>query len=295
MAWQQQGNNYGGFGNQGYPGQQPPPPPPGYYPGPQQGYPQQGYPNMGFTVPPDVENQHEPKNEMDSDFQGFEFSDKTIRQGFIRKVYSILMLQLLVTLGFIATFTYNSSMKEWTRSNPGFFIGVLILTIVLLLAMACCESVRRTSPMNFLCLGLFTVAEGFVLGAATSSYDEKSVLLAVGITAFICGSLTAFSFQTKYDMTAKGGVLFVCMIVLFLFGFLSIFLRNAFPMISIVYACCGALLFSFYLIYDTQLMMGGKHKYSISPEEYIFAALNLYLDIVNIFLYILSIVGSRGD
>lgn len=39
-------------------------------------------------------------------------------------------------------------------------------------------------------------------------------------------------------------------------------------------------------------MMGGKHKYSISPEEYIFAALNLYLDIVNIFLYILTIIGA---
>ena len=55
------------------------------------------------------------------------------------------------------------------------------------------------------------------------------------------------------------------------------------------------LFFSFqYLVFDTQLMMGGKHKYSISPEEYIFAALNLYLDIINLFLFILTIVqGSR--
>merc|ERR550534_2770742 len=45
-----------------------------------------------------------------------------------------------------------------------------------------------------------------------------------------------------------------------------------------------------------QLMMGGKHKYSLSPEEYIFAALNIYLDIINLFMYILMIVGfSRGD
>ena len=43
-------------------------------------------------------------------------------------------------------------------------------------------------------------------------------------------------------------------------------------------------------------MMGGKHKYSLSPEEYIFAALNLYLDIINLFLYILRIIGAaRGD
>ena len=54
----------------------------------------------------------------------------------------------------------------------------------------------------------------------------------------------------------------------------------------------GALIFSFYIIYDTQIMIGGNHKYSLSPEEYIFAALNLYLDIVNLFLYLLSIFGG---
>jgi protein lifeguard len=62
-----------------------------------------------------------------------------------------------------------------------------------------------------------------------------------------------------------------------------------------IYASLGALLFSCYLVFDTQLMMGGKHKYSISPEEYIFAALNLYLDIINIFLYILALVGGSRN
>lgn len=56
----------------------------------------------------------------------------------------------------------------------------------------------------------------------------------------------------------------------------------------------GALIFSLYIVYDTQMMMGGKHKYSLSPEEYIFAALNLYLDIINLFRYVLCIVGIGG-
>lgn len=65
--------------------------------------------------------------------------------------------------------------------------------------------------------------------------------------------------------------------------------------LTLVYASLGALLFSLYLIYDTQLMLGGKHKYTISPEEYVFAALNLYLDIINIFIYILTIIGAARD
>ena len=50
-----------------------------------------------------------------------------------------------------------------------------------------------------------------------------------------------------------------------------------------------------YLVFDTQMMMGGKHKYALSPEEYIFAALNLYLDIINLFMFILSIIGNSRN
>ena len=64
---------------------------------------------------------------------------------------------------------------------------------------------------------------------------------------------------------------------------------------NIAYACLGAVLFGLYLVFDTQMMLGGKHKYSLSPEEYIYAALNLYIDIINIFLFILSIVQSSKD
>jgi FtsH-binding integral membrane protein len=80
------------------------------------------------------------------------------------------MCQLGVTVAFIALFLFHAPMKEWTRKNPGFFIGAFVLTFVLLIAMACCESVRRKAPGNYICLGLFTIAEGFVLGAAASTY-----------------------------------------------------------------------------------------------------------------------------
>lgn len=109
------------------------------------------------------------------------------------------------------------------------------------------------------------------------------------------------------------GVLFVAAIILLVFGIVAMFFPG--KTIKLVYASLGALLFCVFLIYDTQMMMGeminiasvnwiinglnvflgGKHKYSISPEEYIFAALTLYLDIVNIFMYILTILGATRD
>jgi len=158
-----------------------------------------------------------------------------------------------------------------------------------MICMACCESVRRKTPLNFIFLFLFTIAESFLLGIVAGQYQADEVLMAVGITAAVSLGLTLFALQTKWDFTMCGGVLVACLVVFIIFGIIAIFIPG--QIIGLVYASLGALLFSVYLVYDTQLMLGGNHKYSISPEEYIFAALNLYLDIVNIFMYILSIIG----
>lgn len=299
-------------GKDGYPSQ-------GY---PSQGYPSQGYPpTVGFVNPgypgqpqpsgfvplvppannpygntPIVPPQH-PGAYIDpedlSEMKGFDFSEETIRRGFIRKVYSILSIQLLVTLVFILLVKYEKNTLEVVQNNIVLLLIALIVSFAALIAMACVESVRRTSPTNIIVLGIFTLAETYLVGASTIRFDPEDVLLAIGITAAVCVGLTIFAFQTKWDFTMLGGILFVGLIVLILFSFIAMFFPG--KTMSLVYSSCGAMLFCVYLIYDTQMMMGGKHKYSISPEEYIFGALALYLDIINIFIHILSIIGSSKN
>lgn len=234
-----------------------------------------------------------PSDPENPDACGFDFSDQSIRRGFIRKVYSILMTQLSITLGFICLFMYHRPTKLWVQNHPEMFWIAFGVMLVTMLSMACCEGVRRKAPMNVIFLGLFTFAMSFMLGISTARFNSQEVLLAVGITAAVCLGLTLFAFQTKWDFTVMGGVLFVAALILMLFGLIAIFFPG--KTITLVYASFGALIFSVYLIYDTQLMIGGEHKYSISPEEYIFAALNLYLDIINIFTYILTIIAASRD
>ncbi|XP_011263504.1 protein lifeguard 1 isoform X2 [Camponotus floridanus] len=230
---------------------------------------------------------------LQDEIKGFEFNDKTIRNGFIRKVYSILMCQLLITLGMITWFLYHQPTQLWVRRHTELFWVAFAITIVLIICMACCTNVRRKAPMNFIFLFLFTFAEAFLLATASSTYHSEEVMLAVGITAAICLGLTLFAFQTKIDFTGLHSVLFVAVLVLLIFGIIAMIWPG--KIMTLVYASLGALIFSFYLIYDTQMMIGGKHKYSVSPEEYIFAALSLYLDVVNIFIYILTIIGASRD
>jgi protein lifeguard len=139
----------------------------------------------------------------DPDAKGFDFTDESIRKGFIKKVYSILTVQLSFTLAIIAMFVFHEPTKKWVARHHELFwisFGVLIVTMI---ALACCESVRRKSPMNFIFLALFTMAQSFMLGIMSAVYDPDLVLMAVGITAAVTFGLTIFAFQTKWDFTGK--------------------------------------------------------------------------------------------
>ncbi|MEQ2236769.1 Protein lifeguard 3 [Ilyodon furcidens] len=61
--------------------------------------------------------------------------------------------------------------------------------------------------------------------------------------------------------------------------------------LHMLYAAIGAIVFTLFLAYHTQLLIGNR-KHSISPEEYVFAALSIYVDIVQIFLFLLQIIGA---
>jgi len=151
---------------------------------------------------------------------------------------------------------------------------------------------RRKTPINYILLGAFTVCESLSLGVVGMVYTVDSIMIAAGITLALVIILTIFAFQTKVDFTACRGAMACILFVFIICSFIMIFIPYN-RILEVVYAGIGAIIFSVYLIIDTQMMMGGEHKFSISPEEYVFAAICIYLDILNLFLYILKIVGKK--
>lgn len=203
------------------------------------------------------------------------------------------MCQLLTTLIFVAIAIFHIPTKKYIATHPGLSIVAMIITFGTLIALACCDDLRRKTPTNFILLCIFTIAESFLVAVSVTRYYPDQVLMALGITTLICFSLTIFALQTKVDFTVMGGFLMIAALVLLVGSIVAIFFPG--KLMTLIIASAGAIIFSLYLIYDTQMMMGGDHKYSISPEEYIFAALNLYVDIINIFMYILAIIGASSD
>lgn len=70
----------------------------------------------------------------------------------------ILMAQLTVTFGFVALFSLNSDIKAFAQQTPALFYVALVGTLVCIIALSCCGSLRRRTPHNFIFLGLFTVS-----------------------------------------------------------------------------------------------------------------------------------------
>ncbi|KAJ8267278.1 hypothetical protein COCON_G00124500 [Conger conger] len=256
--------------------------------------PQPGF-AAGSTAPlnnPGYHGDVPPSYYGNEEFSSSGFEDKTIRQAFIRKVFMVLTVQLLVTFSFVAVFTFVDDAKRFVRMNPWTYYVSYAIFFVALIVLSCCGEFRRKHPWNLVALSILTLSLSYMVGMIASFYDTDSVIMAVGITAVVCFTVVLFSLQSKYDFTSCRGVLFVCLIVLLLFSILCIFIRHR--ILHIVYASLGALLFTCFLAVDTQLLLGNK-KLSLSPEEYVFAALNLYTDIINIFLYILAIVGRARE
>jgi len=282
-----------------------PPQPSGYKPpsGPDQSQPGFGYSNQQAYSPPAPPLNEGLAGGYDSDAEGLPgqgtlggFGEKAIRRNFVKKVYGILFCQLLLTFAIVLPFAFHQPLRNYVRYNTWMYWAAFVVVIVCLISMACCEGVRRKFPKNIIFLGVFTAAEGFMLGCFCARFDADAILYAIGITAGVTFGLTIFAFQTKIDFTACGGMLCALLMILMLAG-IALAIAAGTGAISqkaylIGYGSAGALVFSLYIVYDTQLMMGGKRKYALDPEEYIFAALNIYLDVINLFMYILMIVGG---
>ncbi|XP_062386568.1 protein lifeguard 1 [Sardina pilchardus] len=219
------------------------------------------------------------------------FENKSIRLAFIRKVFSLVTLQLLFTFSVVCVFTFSRTVKEYMMTQNGFWIMIssYITFVVMSLVLICCRSFSRLHPWNLVALGLVTLSLSYVVGAVASCYNTHSVVIAMGSTLAVSFSIIIFSAQTKVDFTICNGILVTLSTSLLMFGFFSIFYYST--IVDVVYGFLGALLFSLFLVVDCQLVMG-RQTYALSPEEYVFGALIVYLDIINVFLYILLLFGG---
>ncbi|GAA96476.1 uncharacterized protein L969DRAFT_94564 [Mixia osmundae IAM 14324] len=209
-------------------------------------------------------------------------SSPEIRQAFIRKVYTMLFLQILGTT-LVGVIMSTPSVTTWTQAHTAIVFVPLILAIINLFVLF---AKRHSSPANIILLSTFTLLESIGVGATVAMFDQKIVLQALVITCFVFVGLTLFTMQSKYDFSHWGSYLYGILLVFFFTGIVGVFFPFS-RVMDAVFAGVGTLLFSAYILYDTHMIMN-----RLSPDEYIIAVVSLYLDVLNLFLSILRLLNN---
>jgi FtsH-binding integral membrane protein len=216
-------------------------------------------------------------------------TETKMRLGFIRKVYGILSIQLIITTFLCVVSMSSPTFSKFQVKNWWLSIVCAVVSIAIMLAICCFREVGRNVPTNYILLFLFTGCEAYIVSYLCGITNPRLVFMAAAMTCGITMALTLYACTTKTDFTICGSLLFVLGCILLLFSIFALFTHN--KIFHIILSCFGVLLFSFYLIYDTQLLLGSKEN-SLEIDEYIFAAIMLYLDIINLFIYILKILKA---
>ncbi|KAH9814794.1 inhibitor of apoptosis-promoting Bax1-domain-containing protein [Melampsora americana] len=223
----------------------------------------------------------------DDPFFGLTVSQASIeiRMAFIRKVYLILFLQIAATT-LVGSLMRLDLLKSFLLSHTWIIFIPLIGALVSMLFL---YAKRHSSPANLILLGLFTILEAMGVGAAVAFVKTIVVLQALCLTGLVFIGLTIYTLQTKRDFSGWAPYLSTALMVMFFSSFITIFFPYS-RTIDLIYSGLGTLLFSAYIVFDTQMIC--QH---LSPDDWVVACVSLYLDAVNLFLNIVRVLSQMQE
>ena len=218
-----------------------------------------------------------------------QFEDKRLRKKFVRKTLFTFSLSLFTTLSFCIGFKNLPNTNNFIKSELGEALYILSLstTFLTMFVCLCCEDLLRKSPSKYIIYSLFVLAVSYSLGI-TSLYIRGDILyISIIITTGTTTSLILYSFIATTDFTEYYTYVVAIFMSLIFIGIVNIFFNNT--IIQVIISGGGALVFACFIVFDMQMILGQKHiKYKYSIDDFILAAMSLYLDVINMFLYIIQ-------
>jgi len=205
------------------------------------------------------------------------------RATLVRRTYTLVFVSVLVTV-FGASFGLSQpALMQAVLDHP--FISIIALFAPLLMA----TRTRQQFPANIGFVLLFTFIEGIFLSPLLKFYGQAQpglITEAAVLTISAFGVLTLYAFVSRRDFRPWGGFLITGLWVLIATMCLSFLFHN--PIADLWIASATVLIFSGLLVFDTWRL---RNVYG--PDDYVRAAVNIYLDLLNMFLAILRILGGR--
>ncbi|MEQ8524486.1 Bax inhibitor-1/YccA family protein [Gracilimonas sp.] len=218
---------------------------------------------------------------------------KSIQASFINKVYGWMALALAIT-GFVALRVVDSGFVETIAQNQILFFGVILAELGLVVWLS-----GRINSMNAsMAIGLFllySALNGLTFSILFLVYTSASIASTFFITAGTFGVTSAYGYFTKKDLSSIGNIAFMGLIGIIIATIVNIFVHSEMLYWGITYI--GVIVFVGLTAYDTQKMKKMSLEVDVDSEEgskgAIMGALALYLDFINMFIFLLRIFGNR--
>jgi FtsH-binding integral membrane protein len=207
------------------------------------------------------------------------------RATLVRRTYALVFASVIVTMIGAAFGLSQPALMGAVARHP--IIAFLCMLAPLWLAMRA----PREFPRNILLTFLFTFAEGVWLSPILYIYGRTQpgiIGQAALLTLSSFGVLTLYATVSRRDFSAWGGFFTVGLWVLIATALLNIFFRN--PAASLWISAGAVLVFSGLLVYDTWRL-----RNVFGPDDYVAAAVHIYLDLINMFVAILNLLGGRRN
>ena len=215
-------------------------------------------------------------------------------QGFLQRVFAWMFAGLAVTAIAAGLIGSSDSLLTDITANPVVFLGVIVAQLALVIALSLAIN-RISVPVATLMFFLYAALNGVIFALIFELYTAQSIFTTFLIAAGMFGILAVIGATTDRDLSKLGTILYVA-----LFGLIAASVVNLFVASSGLYwitTYAGVIIFSGLIAYDMQklkqMAQAGVGEGEAADRQAILGALALYLDFINLFLYLLRIFGKR--
>ena len=207
-----------------------------------------------------------------------------VKKQFFIRVYLLLALQWLLTASLTGYIVLNTSLRHNMIETSPFLL--LLSSIISMLIVCNLNLWKNNHPFNMIILFMFSILQSLLVSCVCALYYEagfgKLLMIASGNTACIFVSMSLIGYCKKNEFQFLDGWLTTGIVSLLCMSFVSIFLPKI-PSLNIVMTCLGCLIFSGFVLYDTSVLVK-----RMGPDDVIEAVITLYLDSMNLFLFLLD-------
>jgi FtsH-binding integral membrane protein len=214
------------------------------------------------------------------------------RQSFMTSVFAWMFVGLGLTAGIAAYVAASNDMLAWFEDHSLVFFGLLIAEIGMVIGIS--AGINRMSyQVAVFLFAAYAALNGFTLSIILEVYTTASIVSAFAVAAGMFGGMAAYGYATKRDLSGLRSILFMGLIGVIIGLFVNIIWANSVLYWFVTFA--GVLVFCGLTAYDMQKLKqigsSGMDE-ETAQKTSILGALSLYLDFINLFLFLLRIFGS---